>query len=206
MANAIQLAEQVTLQSNHLLKKPHQLKLIGKGRSAFVFKIESEAKVIKVFFPEFEHLADQEAKIYKQLGNSTYFPTIYETGPNFIIMDYIEGHTFYECLINGIPITKDMIERVDEALDHARSRGLNPSDIHLQNLILTTDGEVKVIDVVRFTQQKQCFQWDDLKDAHQKFYYGKRLSNRKIPKYVIQLVALFYKKLYAPFRVKRGSL
>ncbi|WLD92784.1 protein kinase family protein [Alkalihalobacillus sp. AL-G] len=204
MANAIQLAKEVTIQSNHLLNKPHQLKLVGKGRSAFVFKIESEDKVIKVFFPEFHHLAKQEAKIYRQLDDSVYFPKIYETGPNFIIMEYIEGHTFYECLNNGIPITTSMIKKVDKALNHARSKGLNPSDIHLRNLILTISGEVKVIDVVRFSQQKKCYQWDDLKEAHNRFY-GRRLSKQKIPKYVIELVALFYKKVYAPFRVKRGG-
>lgn len=205
MANAIRLAEQVTIQTDQLLKKPHQLKVVGKGRSAFVFKIESEDKVIKVFFPEFIHLAVQEAEIYRRLGNSPYFPTIFETGQNFIVMEYIEGYTFYDCLTKGIAITNEMIQKVDDALDHARSKGLNPSDIHLRNLILTVSGDVKVIDVVRFTQRKKCYQWDDLKEAHNRFYKN-GLAKRKIPKYIIELVALFYKKVYAPIRLKNGGI
>jgi len=124
---------------NKLIQKPDDLELIGKGRSAYVFKLTEEGRemALKVFFPEFKNIAAREAEIYKKLSDSNYYPDIYETGPSYILMEYIKGYTFYECLNKGIPIDDDMICEVDRALNDAKRKGLNPSDIHLRNLILT---------------------------------------------------------------------
>ncbi|MCF6410336.1 protein kinase family protein [Pseudalkalibacillus salsuginis] len=193
-------AGQVVTKSDQLVRKPPEFTVIGKGRSAFVFRDERSHHAVKVFFDQFADLAKQEGDIYKKLGDCSYFPNIHEVGPNYIVMEYIEGNTFYECLQKGIPITDEMIKEVDEALDFARSVGLNPSDIHLRNLILTNEGMVKVIDVVRFTQNKKCRQWDDLKRGYHRYY--KKSFLKKIPKSIIELVALYYKKVVVPFRAK----
>ncbi|MCF6138637.1 protein kinase domain-containing protein [Pseudalkalibacillus berkeleyi] len=199
-----QLTDQVSIQSNQLIQKPESYTLIGKGRSAFVFKDEQTGYAIKIFFTEFEHLAKQEADIYTKLEGSPYYPEVYEVGHNYIVMEYIEGHTFYDCLHKGIRITKEMIDEVDKALAYARSKGLNPSDIHLQNLILTHEGTIKVIDVVRFKQVKACTQWDDLKFAHERFYERKYFM-KKVPRTIIELVKLYYKKIVLPFRTLRSN-
>ena len=74
------------------VKQHHQdLKLVGTGRSACVFRIKDTNKVIKVFPPQFTHIAQKEADIYKMLKGSHYFPAIYATGENFLTM---ELHTF----------------------------------------------------------------------------------------------------------------
>ncbi|WP_252314931.1 hypothetical protein [Sinobaca sp. H24] len=44
------------------------LEFIGKGRSAYVFKIEETEVVLKVFFPDFAAVAKEEALIYQALG------------------------------------------------------------------------------------------------------------------------------------------
>jgi predicted Ser/Thr protein kinase len=194
------LTDQVFIQSNRLIQKPEEYTLIGKGRSAFVFKDERTNHAIKIFFTEFEHLAKQEADIYAKLSGSPYYPKVFEVGHNYIVMDFIQGYTFYECLQKGILITDDMVRKVDEALSSARSKGLNPSDIHLQNLILTSEGDVKVIDVVRFTQDKVCRQWDDLKEAHQ-HVYQKKYFFRRVPKLIIELVKFYYKRVVLPIRM-----
>ncbi|WP_349408459.1 protein kinase family protein [Pseudalkalibacillus sp. SCS-8] len=199
------LVDQVIIQSNQLIQKPSQYTLIGKGRSAFVFLDEGNGCAIKIFFEEFEHLAKQEGDIYKRLKGCPYFPNVYEVGPNYLVMDYIEGMTFYQCLQKGIPITDEMVEKVEEALSFARQQGLNPSDIHLQNLLYTKDGTVKVIDVVRFTQDKVCHQWDDLREAHQRIYQRKYFIFKRIPKPLIDTVAFLYKKIIIPFRSLRLS-
>lgn len=196
------LTDQVYIQSDRLIQKPEEYTLIGKGRSAFVFKDERTNHAIKVFFTEFEHLAKQEADIYAKLSGSPYYPKVFEVGHNYIVMEFIQGYTFYECLQRGILITDDMVRIVDEALSFARSKGLNPSDIHLQNLILTFEGEVKVIDVVRFTQDKVCRQWDDLKEAHKRYYQRKYFA-KKIPRLFIELVKLYYKRVVQPLRMVR---
>ncbi|NPC93520.1 protein kinase family protein [Bacillus sp. WMMC1349] len=180
---------------NKLVQKPAELELIGKGRSAYVFKLREQGKdmALKIFFPEFKEVAEREADIYKNLADSPYYPDIYETGPSYILMEYIKGHTFYECLTKGIQIEEEMIQEVDSALQDAKLKGLNPSDIHLRNLILTPSGAVKVIDVARFSQTKQCTQWEDLKTAYQNLYKNKRFP-QKVPKLLMEIIAFLYKR------------
>ncbi|MDZ5472813.1 protein kinase family protein [Bacillus sp. 31A1R] len=175
-----------------LNKKDPELSLMGKGRSAFAFRIGATNKVLKVFFPAFTHLAEKEASIYQQLIGIPYFPILYEWGANYIVIDYIEGNTLFQCLQKGIPISSDHIKEIDQALAFAREVGLNPSDIHLRNIFITRVGTVKIIDVVRYRQNKWCSQWDDLKTGYNK-YYVQRWFPKKIPEFILNLVASLYK-------------
>ncbi len=85
-----------------------------------------------------------------------------------------------------------MIQQVEEALSDARGAGLNPSDIHLRNLILTETGAVRVIDVARFEQTKTCTQWDDLKSAYHALY--KNRYSQKDSGFWLEIIAFLYKK------------
>lgn len=180
-----------------LIHKDSSLKLIGEGRSAFAFRIKGSDLVLKVFFPQFEKIAEEEAGIYKDLAGNPFFPSLHEYGRNYLVMDYVRGKTLYQCLANGMPIAAGHIEEVDHALKLAREKGLNPSDIHLRNIIITPDGEVKLIDVARFRQTKRCSQWEDLKTAFYKYYRHERFP-KKMPEPAINLIAFFYKKGLLP--------
>lgn len=197
MESISQLVQEVRFSTkksgNRLLSYPKKLRLVGKGRSAYVFKIDSEDKVIKVYFPEFPTLANEESNIYSLLKESSCFPKIFETGSNYIVMEYIKGHTLYECLNIGIRIKPWIIEETEKIVTFARSKGLNPSDIHPRNIILTDNGMVKMIDVVRFKQEYPCHQWDDLKRAFEHFYQ-KPFFPKKIPALILELIAKLYKK------------
>ena len=182
---------------NQLIDYIDLLELAGTGRSAFVFKIKSTNKAIKIFFPEFEYIAKQEAGIYQVLHEISYFPSIYDSGMNYIVMDYIDGHTLFECMTHGKIITSAHIKEVDYALSLASKRGLNPSDIHLRNIFITTNGEIKIIDVARFRQTKDCRQWSDLKKAYYQLY-RKRFFSKKIPASLLNIVAFLYKKGLLP--------
>jgi serine/threonine protein kinase len=177
--------------------KDPSLAFIGAGRSAFVFKINQTDKVLKVFFPAFEVIAKEEAEIYRLLSGTSYYPNLYESGHNYLVIDYIEGHTLFNCLEKGIPITKENIFEIDLALKVAQGKGLNPSDVHLRNIFLTPEGRIKMIDVARFRQTKSCTQWSDLKSAFFKLYNQKGCP-KKIPAIFLNLIALLYKKNLLP--------
>lgn len=181
----------------YVKSKDETLSIIGSGRSAFAFRPQSTNQVIKVFYPPFEHLATKEAEIYKELKGISYYPNLYASGPNYIVIDFIEGHTLFECLTNGIPITKKHIEEIDHALYLAKKSGLNPSDIHLHNLLISNKGDVKIIDVARFRQQKDCTQWKDLKKAFFKYYFLSYFP-KKIPEFILNLISAIYKKKLFP--------
>lgn len=176
-----------------LLGYDTSLTLIGTGRSAYAFKIAQTNKVLKVFFPKFTHLAKEEAEVYKRLHYIEYYPALYEAGSNYLVIDYIEGATLFECLTNGIVITDDIVLEIDWAIQLARQEGLNPSDIHLRNLFLTLDHTVKIIDVARYRQTQDCVRWRDLKYAFF-HYYKKRYFPKKIPAFMLNIIAVLYKK------------
>lgn len=187
----------ISPKKNRLIHYDDSLKLIGTGRSAFVFRISNSSKAIKVFFPDFTYIAKEEAEIYKVLQEIPFFPTIFDSGLNYIVMDFIEGRTLFECVNQGIPITTDHIKEIDDALLLASSKGLNPSDIHLRNIFITSNNDIKLIDVARFRQTKNCTQWSDLKSAYL-LYYKKRLFPKKIPATIMNTVAFIYKKQLIP--------
>ena len=198
LSTYLELANSVLVKNNNRLKSyDKSLVLIGTGRSAYVFRIESTSTAIKVFFPGYEHIAKEEAEIYAVLQDVDYFPSVYEHGRNYIVMEYIEGITLFECLTNGTVITSVHIQEVDYALSLASKAGLNPSDIHLRNILIDSNGDIKLIDVARYRQKKDCKQWSNLKRAHLQLY-SKWYFVKKIPKPILNCMAFMYKKGFIP--------
>ncbi|TFE00484.1 protein kinase family protein [Jeotgalibacillus salarius] len=192
------LAESIRFDNDYtILAAAHECSLIGVGRSAAVFKIENEQKVIKVFFPGFEKTAAEEAEIYQLLSGSEFYPAVYDAGNNYLVIDYVEGKTLFQCLNQGVFIKKQHIEEVDEALGVARNAGLKPSDVHLRNIILKPDGHIMMIDLARFRQNKDYDQqWEDLKRAWT--FYKSWYFPKKMPERLLNGAAFMYKKIMMP--------
>lgn len=190
------LAESVRFNDdNTVLKAASECSLIGVGRSAAVFKIKNQDKVMKVFFPGHERTAVEEAEIYHLLAGSEFYPTVYDSGDHYLVIDYVEGKTFFQCLSEGVTIEKKHIDEVDEALGVARNRGLKPSDVHLRNIILKPDGHIMMIDLARFRQEKMYDrQWEDLKRIWK--YYHKAYFPKKMPAVVLNTAAFLYKNVW----------
>ncbi len=168
------------------------LQLIGAGRSAYVFKVKNEQIALKVFFPDKAYIATEEAAIYRKLPSGSYYPALHEEGTNYIAIDYLDGHTLFHYLENGIYIPEEKIHAINEALEIARNAGLNPSDIHLKNIMITINQEVKLIDVARFRQTKKDRQWDDLQKVYFKGYV-KPYFPKRIPRIFLNCIAAVYK-------------
>ena len=195
------LADSVEIKMNgpkpSLINYSQDLTLIGTGRSAYVFKIKENALALKVYFPHKEKIAVEEATIYRKLQHIEYYPTLYDSGKNYIVIDYIEGHTLFQCLERGIFVPKKRFQEISEALEMAKEVGLNPADIHLKNIILTSSQEVKVIDVARFMQQEKDNQWKDLERAYHQVY-SKFYFPKKIPTFILNFISFIYKKRFLP--------
>ncbi|WP_078381641.1 serine/threonine protein kinase [Sutcliffiella halmapala] len=191
------LAQSIVFQQGkhrtEVVSKDASLTIIGSGRSAYVFRLPSSKLALKVFYPPFEKIARKEAEIYQKLKGVSGFPNLICSGENFIVIDYLEGDTLFECLVKGVRISSDQIAQIDQTLLYARKRGLNPSDIHLHNIIVLKNEKAKIIDVARFQQMKQCSQWDDMKYVFYKFYIH-RFFPKKIPRALLNLIAILYKR------------
>ncbi|WP_163526778.1 serine/threonine protein kinase [Halobacillus ihumii] len=193
-----ELISTVQIDEDQVIEIPDELQLVGQGRSAAVFRIKDTMQAVKIFYSEQQGLAEKEGKIYEQLSNYIYYPELIEVGEGYLVLEYLDGVTFYDCLVCGIPITPRMVAMVDEALDYARSKGLNPSDIHLRNIMLTNDQQIKVIDVVRFSQEKECQHWPDLKRAYYS-YYQKRFFPKRFSPFFIEMIIRLYRRKLLPF-------
>lgn len=197
--NYYALASSVIInEENRLISYDQSLELVGVGRSAFVFRIIATNIAIKVYYPDLIFVAQEEAEIYQLLQGIDYYPILYDSGVNYIVIDFIEGDTIFENVTLGNEITAAQVKEIDLALSLASNKGLNPSDIHLRNIIITPNGDIKIIDVARYRQSKECMRWNHLKKFHRQFY-RKRYFPKKLSARLLDGIGILYKKGLIPF-------
>ncbi len=137
--------------------------MLGQGGMARVFKgadrVLDRTVAIKVLSPQF---ADDDSFVARfrreaQAAAALNHPNIvgvYDTGDqgdvHFIVMEYIEGRTLRDVLRADGPLLPERAaeigEAVSRALSSAHQAGLVHRDIKPGNIMLTREGEVKVMD------------------------------------------------------------
>jgi serine/threonine protein kinase len=98
------------------------------------------------------HRFSQEARAASKLKSAN-VAHIYEIGEaaglRFIAMEYVEGKTLNE-MIRGKHLAAESITRIGieiaKALEEAHAKGITHRDIKPQNVIITPEGDVKVLD------------------------------------------------------------
>ena len=93
---------------------------------------------------------------------------VYDVGADdglpYIVMEYVEGETLAELMARTVPVSPDQavefLVQVCAGLEHAHAAGLVHRDIKPQNLLVRTDGVVKVADfgIARTLQGTQLTQ------------------------------------------------
>jgi len=75
---------------------------------------------------------------------------IFDIGPNYLVMEFIEGRTLSDALRAGFTMSVrqavSLIERVADAIDYAHKNGIVHRDVKPANVMLLEDGGVKVMD------------------------------------------------------------
>ncbi|MFO7933659.1 MAG: protein kinase [Bacteroidales bacterium] len=136
---------------------------LGKGGMGVVYKAEDErldrVVALKVLAP---HYAEdpaarkrfiREARVASSLQHQ-HICTIHEIdetaeGQLFISMDYYEGETLLQKILQGLPtleIILDYAIQITEGLAAAHSRGIIHRDIKPGNIMITREGVVKILD------------------------------------------------------------
>lgn len=118
---------------------------IGKGAQGIVYKISPD-KCVKIHKRSEDTITESE--VLKALQGTTIVPKLYEVGPNYIVMEYLEGTTLKQHLISERVITQDLTEKILLLLKEMRRLKIPRVDARLKNMILTTNGDLKVIDHV----------------------------------------------------------
>src|SRR6202521_5254392 len=98
---------------------------------------------IKVSAAQFSERFEREAKAIAAL-NHTNICQIYDVGPNYLVMEYIEG----ESPKGPMPLDEAMriAAQIRDALEAAHDKGITHRDVKPANIKIRPDGTVKVLD------------------------------------------------------------
>ena len=147
--------------------------LIGEGGMADVYKAvdvvdkkDIAVKILKKEFAESEEFLRRfrnESKAISVLSHPN-IVKIYDVGFSekiqYIVMEYIDGITLKEYIENERVLSwKDAVHFVTQilrALQHAHERGIVHRDIKPQNIMMFTDGTIKVMDfgIAKFAREE----------------------------------------------------
>lgn len=167
-----------------------KLECIGLGTDAAVYRFsDSPQYAFKVFSNDKLEKLEQENEVYLNLGQSEYFPVYYGRGMNFLVISFEKGLTLYECLLKGIHIPKQVIVDVDNGINYATERGLNPRDIHLKNILLQ-DGRAKLLDVSEYLNPGNDNRWEYLKEGYLEYYH--HFDGKALPFWLLETARKWY--------------
>jgi serine/threonine protein kinase len=131
---------------------PYQIKApIGAGGMGEVYRaIDTRlgrAVAIKITHEKFSDRFEREARAISALSHPN-ICTLYDVGPNYLVMELVEGETLAERLKKG-PLQLDQVLRyaieISDALDKAHRKGITHRDLKPSNIMLTKSG-AKLLD------------------------------------------------------------
>ncbi|MBZ5578018.1 MAG: serine/threonine-protein kinase [Acidobacteriia bacterium] len=125
---------------------------IGKGGMGEVYRAH-DARLgrdvaIKVSSERFSERFEREARAVASLNHPN-ICTLHDVGPNYLVMELVEGETLAEHLKEGaVPLEESLriARQIADALEAAHEKGIVHRDLKPGNVILKPDGSVKVLD------------------------------------------------------------
>ena len=103
---------------------------------------------IKVAAAQFNERSAREARLVAALNHPN-ICHVYDVGPNYLVMELIDGLTLSERLGQGpVPLDEALriARQIGEALEAAHERGIVHRDLKPSNIKIKPDGTVKVLD------------------------------------------------------------
>ncbi len=127
------------------------LSLLGAGGMGQVYKafdprLDREIAV-KVAAERFSERFNREARAVATLNHPN-ICTLHDVGPNYLVMELVEGETLREWLRRSLPLERslEIARQVLGALRAAHQAGIVHRDMKPENVMVRSDGYVKVLD------------------------------------------------------------
>jgi eukaryotic-like serine/threonine-protein kinase len=125
---------------------------IGQGGMGQVWKARdtrlNRFVAVKTSHKRFSERFEREARVISSLNHPS-ICTLYDVGPNFLVMELVEGPTLAERIKEGpIPLEEALriARQVAEGLEAAHEKGITHRDLKPGNIKIKPDGTVKVLD------------------------------------------------------------
>lgn len=128
-----------------VVHNPTSYPLIGRGKQGAVFKISSD-RCVKIYAKKKNVL--NESKVLKAAQESPIVPKLYEVGTNYIVMEYIEGPSLTKYLKSEGVLSEKVTNQILDLLKEMKRLKFTRLDASLKHIIVTKQGELKVIDHV----------------------------------------------------------
>src|SRR5689334_16134282 len=123
------------------------LALIGKGGMGEVYRARdprlNRDVAIKVSAAQFSERFEREAKAIAALNHPN-ICQIYDVGPNYLVMEHIEGESPKGPL--ALSEALRIARQIADALEAAHDKGITHRDLKPGNIKIKPDGTVKVLD------------------------------------------------------------
>src|SRR5512147_1046485 len=103
---------------------------------------------IKFSSERFNERFDREARAVAALNHPNVC-TLYDVGPNYLVMEVVEGATLAERIKDGaLPAVEALTvgKQIAEALEAAHGHGIIHRDLKPANIKIKPDGTVKILD------------------------------------------------------------
>ncbi|MFI8496568.1 hypothetical protein ACIGC1_27665 [Peribacillus butanolivorans] len=126
--------------------------LIGKGHQGAVYRV-SEDKCVKLY-GKTEH-ANQEKKVLLSSQDLPFIPKVFETGPNYIVMEYLLGPDLNTFLKKQSVLSEDITRRLLYILKTMEKSGFKQIDAPLRHIIITNNGFKLVDHVYSFSREQK---------------------------------------------------
>src|SRR5579862_3292978 len=128
------------------------LESIGKGGMGEVWRARdprlNREVAIKISAQQFSDRFEREARSIAALNHS-HVCTLFDVGPNYLVMELVEGATLAERIAQGpLPLDEALAvaRQIADALEAAHEKGIVHRDLKPVNIKVRPDGTVKVLD------------------------------------------------------------
>lgn len=128
-----------------LIDNPTHYPLIGMGAQGAVFQL-SEKMCVKIYSDPLQ--AQMEAKALHAGRHLSFFPRVYETGSNYVVMEYFQAPTLKEYLRNCTYIPSSIVRSLLTMLKKMKETNFTMCDAPLRHIFVVENEELKVIDHV----------------------------------------------------------
>src|SRR2546428_3047483 len=133
---------------------PYELvALIGAGGMGQVYRARDPRLgrdvAVKVSSERFSERFEREARAVAALNHPNTCH-LYDVGPNYLVMELIEGPTLADRIRQGaIPLEETLMiaQQIADALEAAHEKGITHRDLKPGNVKIRLDGTVKVLDL-----------------------------------------------------------
>ncbi|MGG3563864.1 hypothetical protein ABES03_19955 [Neobacillus rhizosphaerae] len=118
--------------------------LIGSGHQGAVYRV-AEDKCVKIYGNP-DH-AKQEKEVLMSSQKLSFIPKVYETGSNYVLMEYLVGPDLNTFLKKQSSLSNDIARRLLDILTSMKKNGFKQIDAPLRHIFVTNSG-FKLVDHV----------------------------------------------------------